>query len=48
MWPDGHESRFDTEWLLRRSFTKDTLSRRKEEYDRPDRILWDKVRITKY
>lgn len=42
IWPDGHESKFDTKWLLDRAFTKEKLIRRQNEFDRPERVLWDK------
>ena len=39
-WPDGHDSMFNRQWLIDRSFTRATTEKRKVYQPRPNPKLW--------
>ena len=39
-WPDGHDSAFNRQWLIDRSFTSATVEKRKVYQPRPNPKLW--------
>ena len=48
-WPDGHDSMFNRQWLIDRSFTRATVEKRKVYQPRPNPKLWQgKHKIKSY
>lgn len=39
-WPDGHESRFPKDWLLKRTFNEENAAKFKSWSQRPKPMYW--------